>query len=391
LTVPSSVRSRAGLGADAHGRDHAPVVMPREEGGPAIAGVLSGRLEPGGRLPVQIPRSPGGQPGTYLQPPLGAEHSGTTNLDPTPLFPFGHGCSYTTFEVSDLQISSQEIPTDGQFTASVQIRNTGSRPGQEVIQLYLHDVLASVARPVKQLIGFARVHLDAGQAQEVSFTVHADRTAYTDRELQRIVEPGDIEVLIGTSATHLPHRAQIRLTGPMRVVGQNAWIRPAARPCTSAKSGSCRSLVPEITRPTPLSRASRSMAAIASAAYVLSISWHSTSISGAGLLPAARRLYSLSVSDLWNLASAIVDVGRGTVLFVNGGSGARPNPKVVGSHFTTVSEYRTYVQAHPSWVTRLALGLTDSACTVCATVPALPGMVPGPSPWPLGSGERPPN
>jgi len=123
--------------------------------------------------------------------------------------------------VSDLQISSQEIPTDGQFTASVQIRNTGSRPSEEVIHLYLHDVVASVARPVKQLIGFARVHLAVGQAQEVSFAVHADRTAYTNRELQRIVEPGDIEVLVGTSATHLPHRAQLRLTGPVRVVGHD--------------------------------------------------------------------------------------------------------------------------------------------------------------------------
>lgn len=210
--------------------------MPGEEGGPAIAGVLSGRLEPAGRLPVQIPRSPGGQPGTYLQPPLGAEHSGTTNLDPTPLFPFGHGCSYTTFEVSDLQISSHEIPTDGQFTASVRIRNTGSRPGQEVIQLYLHDVVASVARPVRQLSGFARVHLAAGQTQEVSFAVHADRTAYTNRELQRIVEPGDIEVLIGTSATQLPHQARVRLTGPVRVVGHGrrmvtpVSIRSVGRP-----------------------------------------------------------------------------------------------------------------------------------------------------------------
>jgi beta-xylosidase len=195
--------------------------MPGEEGGPAIAGVLSGRLEPGGRLPVQIPRSPGGQPGTYLQPPLGAEHGGTTNLDPTPLFPFGHGCSYTSFEVCDLKIGSSEIPTDGEFTVSVQIRNIGSCQGEEVIQLYLHDVVASVARPVKQLTGFARVSLPAGHAKEVSFAVHADRTAYTNRELQRIVEPGDIDVLVGTSAVHLPCRGRVRLTGPLRVVGHD--------------------------------------------------------------------------------------------------------------------------------------------------------------------------
>ena len=151
--------------------------LPGQEGGGAIAGVLSGRIQPSGRLPVQIPRSPGGQPGTYLQPPLGAEHSGTSNLDPTPLFPFGHGRSYTVFTIDDLRLSSAEVPTDGEFTASVRVRNTGSRAGEEVIQLYLHDVVATVARPVRQLVGFTRVALDAGAAADVSFRVHADRTA----------------------------------------------------------------------------------------------------------------------------------------------------------------------------------------------------------------------
>jgi hypothetical protein len=195
------------------------VFMPGEEGGQAIAGVLSGRIQPSGRLPVQIPRSPGGQPGTYLQPPLGAEYGGTSNLDPAPLFPFGHGRSYTDFEVDDLRISSSDVPTDGEFTASVRVRNTGSRAGEEVIQLYLHDVVASVTRPVKQLAGFARVALDPGEAAEVSFGVHADRTAFTGRDMQRIVEPGTVDVLIGTSAANLPCRGQVRLTGPVRVVG----------------------------------------------------------------------------------------------------------------------------------------------------------------------------
>ena len=209
--------------------------MPGEEGGQAIAGVLSGRIQPSGRLPVQIPRSPGGQPGTYLQPPLGAENGGTSNLDPTPLFPFGHGCSYTVFEVANLRISSGEVPTDGEFTASVRVRNTGSRAGEEVVQLYLHDVVATVTRPVKQLAGFARVALEAGDAVEVSFDVHADRTAFVGRELRRIVEPGEVEVLIGTSATDLPCRGQVRLTGPVRTVGHDRRLvtpvnlRPAAR------------------------------------------------------------------------------------------------------------------------------------------------------------------
>ena len=128
--------------------------MPGQEGGQAIAGVLSGRIQPTGRLPVQIPRLAGGQPGTYLQPPLGVDSDGPSNLDPTPLFPFGHGRSYTTFDVDDLLIDRAEVPTDGEFTASVRVRNTGSRAGEEVVQLYLHDVVASVARPVKQLVRF---------------------------------------------------------------------------------------------------------------------------------------------------------------------------------------------------------------------------------------------
>jgi beta-xylosidase len=195
--------------------------MPGEEGGLAIAGVLSGRVEPRGRLPVQIPRSAGSQPGTYLQPPLGAENGGTSNLDPTPLFPFGYGCSYASFEVDDLHISSSDIPTDGEFTASVRVRNTSARRGEEVIQLYLHDVVASVTRPVKQLTAFARVSLDAGDASEVSFRVHADRTAFTNRDLKRIVEPGEIEVFVGTSARDLPCRGRVRLTGAVRVVGHD--------------------------------------------------------------------------------------------------------------------------------------------------------------------------
>jgi beta-glucosidase len=196
--------------------------MPGEEGGPAIAGVLSGRVQPGGKLPVQIPRRPGGQPGTYLQPPLGSPESvGISTLDATPLYPFGYGGSYTTFVVDGLRISDAEVPTDGEFTVSVRVRNTGPREGSEVVQLYLHDVVAQVARPVRQLAGFARVGLAPGEGVDVTFRVHADRTAYPDRRLERVVEPGDIEVMVGTSAADLPCRGRVRLTGPLRVVGHD--------------------------------------------------------------------------------------------------------------------------------------------------------------------------
>ncbi|WP_214409247.1 glycoside hydrolase family 3 N-terminal domain-containing protein [Sphaerisporangium fuscum] len=209
--------------------------MPGEEGGAAIAGVLSGRVQPSGKLPVQIPRNHGGQPGTYLQPPLGSDSHGISNLDPTPLFPFGHGVSYTTFEVGDLRVGDAEVPTDGEFTVSVRVRNTGGRAGEEVVQLYLHDLLAQVTRPVRQLAGFTRVRLEAGESARVTFTVHADRTAFTGRDLRRVVEPGDVEVLVGTSASDLPCRGRVRLTGPLREVGRGrrlvtpAVVEPAGR------------------------------------------------------------------------------------------------------------------------------------------------------------------
>jgi beta-glucosidase len=206
---------------DLHGRAAGLVqaFMPGEEGGAAVAGILSGRVQPTGKLPVQIPRRPGGQPGTYLQPPLGAERTEISPVDPTPLFPFGHGRSYTSFAVDGLALGAPSIPTDGEVTVSVRVRNTGARMGEEVVQLYLRDVQASVVRPVRQLVGFTRVPLEPGAEAEVRFRLHADRTAFTSRSLERIVEPGDVEVLVGTSAADLPARGTVRLTGPVRVVG----------------------------------------------------------------------------------------------------------------------------------------------------------------------------
>ncbi len=199
--------------------------FPGEEGGPAIAGVLSGRVQPGGKLPVQIPRTPGAQPSTYLQPPLGRlESRGISTVDTTPLFPFGHGSSYTTFEVNDLKLSGDTIATDGEIEVSVRVRNTGTRDGSEVVQLYLHDVVAQVARPVQQLLGFARIELRAGDSHEVVFRVHADRFAYTNGAFQRVVEPGDVQLWLGTSAANVPCRTTIRVTGQTRVVGSDRQL-----------------------------------------------------------------------------------------------------------------------------------------------------------------------
>jgi beta-glucosidase len=196
--------------------------IPGQEGAAAIAGVLSGRIVPSGKLPVQIPRHVGGQPGTYLQPALGSvESAGISGLEVRPLFPFGYGASYTDFTIADLRLSAPEIGSDGEFTATVRVRNTGDRSGDEVVQLYLRDIVARVARPLKLLTGFARVSLEPGQAADVTFRVHADRTAYTGPDLRRIVDPGEFEVMLGTSSLDLPCRAIVRITGDVRVVGHD--------------------------------------------------------------------------------------------------------------------------------------------------------------------------
>jgi beta-glucosidase-like glycosyl hydrolase len=203
--------------------------MPGEEGGAAIAGVLSGRVNPTGKLPLQVPRLAGGQPSTYLQPPLGAYTKGTSDLDPTAMFAFGHGLSYTTYEYDGLTLSAPEIATDGELTVSVRVRNTGYRAGAEIVQLYLHDVEATVTRPLLQLAGFARVPLAAGASARVEFTLHADRTAFTGPDLRRIVEPGEFELHIGRSAADLPGYARFRMTGATREVGAGRVLSTPVR------------------------------------------------------------------------------------------------------------------------------------------------------------------
>ncbi|MFE2380054.1 beta-xylosidase/alpha-l-arabinosidase [Streptomyces misionensis] len=198
--------------------------FPGEEGGPALAGVLSGRVNPSGRLPVSVPREPGGQPWTYLQPPLGLAGE-VSNLDPTPLFPFGHGGSYTTFAWEDVHSPAAELPTDGSYDLSLTVRNTGERAGAEVVQLYLHDPVASVTRPDVRLIGYQRVELAPGESRRLTFHFHPDLSAFTDRTGRRVVEPGDLELRLSGSSADIRHRARLRLTGPVRPVGTERRLR----------------------------------------------------------------------------------------------------------------------------------------------------------------------
>lgn len=192
--------------------------MPGEEGGPALAGVLSGRINPSGRLPVGIPDHPGGQPGTYLAPALGWFSEGISNLDPRPLYPFGHGLGYTSFELSGLNLDAECIDVVGETHVSVTVANTGDREGAHVVQLYASDTHAQVVRPLKELIGYVKVKLAAGESKRVTFTVHADRLSFTGLGMRRIVEPGEHVLSVGNSSEDRPLSATLTLTGTTRVV-----------------------------------------------------------------------------------------------------------------------------------------------------------------------------
>jgi beta-glucosidase len=202
--------------------------FPGEEGGGAIAGVLSGRVNPTGKLPVGVPRHVGGSPYTYLAPPLGQHSEGVSNLDPSPAYWFGHGLSYTAYAYADLAVSSTEIAVDGTVDVSVAVTNTGTRDGVEVVQLYAGDPVASVTRPVTQLIGFARVPLASGASSTVTFEVHTDRLSFTGRDLTRIVEPGEITFRIGTAGDTFAGPVSVRLVGENRTItGARVMDTPA--------------------------------------------------------------------------------------------------------------------------------------------------------------------
>ncbi|MDQ7906118.1 glycoside hydrolase family 3 N-terminal domain-containing protein [Phytohabitans sp. ZYX-F-186] len=205
--------------------------FPGEEGAPAVAGVLSGRVCPSGRLPVSVPRGPGGGPATYLGPPL-AHATSVTSVDPTPLYPFGHGLSYTAFAWDGVRVDGAlpdperpvEVPTDGAVTVSVTVHNIGDRSGADVVQLYLHDPVAQVTRPVVRLIGYARVALAPGQSRRVDLRVHADLSAFTGRAGTRVVEPGALELRISRSSADVAHTVGLRLVGAERTVGTDRQL-----------------------------------------------------------------------------------------------------------------------------------------------------------------------
>ena len=178
------------------------VWYPGEEGGNAVADVLFGDYNPAGRLPITFPVSVGQVPLIYNHKPTGRLDY-YYDLPGEPLFPFGFGLSYSTFAYSNMKVDKPSLSRGDSLRIHFTVQNTGSRDGDEVVQLYLKDLIASVARPVLELKGFQRVYLRAGEARELSFTISPEMLMMLDRDLKRVIEPGDFSILIGSSATDI--------------------------------------------------------------------------------------------------------------------------------------------------------------------------------------------
>ena len=172
-----------------------------QETGTALARLLFGDVNPGGKLPVTIPRSVGQLPIFYNHKPTARR--GYLFDTTEPLWPFGYGLSYTTFALENLALDRAEMGAGDTATVSVEVVNTGDRAGDEVVQLYVRDVVSSVTRPVKELKGFERVTLAPGERRTVSFSVGPEQLRFFNRAMERVVEPGEFELMVGSNSVDL--------------------------------------------------------------------------------------------------------------------------------------------------------------------------------------------
>jgi len=175
------------------------VWYPGEEGGQAVADVLFGDYNPAGRLPITFPLDESQLPLVYNHKPTGRGDD-YYNLSGLPLFPFGFGLSYTNFEYSNMYLHQNNITQKDSVMVSCTIKNTWKFAGDEVVQLYIHDMLASVSQPVIALKGFQRIHLNAGESKEISFTITPEMLSMLDKDLKTVIEPGDFRIMIGASS-----------------------------------------------------------------------------------------------------------------------------------------------------------------------------------------------
>ncbi len=212
--------------------------MPGQFAGKVIADVLDGSANPGGKMTMTVPRSVGQVPVTYNHR-TGSGYNragagggygsaifsgGYVDEDDSPLFCFGHGLSYTTFELKDFCLEETNVPTDGKIVVSLAVKNTGEREGDEVVQLYYHTKKAHVIRPVKQLAGFKRISLAAGEEKKVTFTLDTAQLGYYNEDMEFVVEPTVMDVMVGTSAHDIHFCEEVVLSGEKRdVMGRRSY------------------------------------------------------------------------------------------------------------------------------------------------------------------------
>ena len=177
------------------------------ESGNAIADILFGDVNPGGKLPVTFPRLTGQVPIYYNhlntgRPPDAGSRYNSKYIDApwTPQFPFGFGLSYTQFKISNVAISATQIRPDGTIRVTADVENVGKRAGDEVVQLYIRDLAASIARPVKELKGFQRIMLQPGQKRSVEFILRPEHLGFYNQDMRFVVEPGEFRVMVGSNS-----------------------------------------------------------------------------------------------------------------------------------------------------------------------------------------------
>jgi beta-glucosidase len=214
--------------------EHVPAILeawlPGEEGASAVADILFGDYNPGGKLPVTFPRDVGQIPLFYNHKPSGnrshwKEHYVDTSVHP--LYPFGFGLSYTTFEIGNLQIAQDAVQVGDTVTIRVDVANTGDRAGDEVVQLYVRDAVSSVTRPVLELKGFQRITLKPGERKTVIFDLPVSLLAFYDRAMRYVVEPGRMEVLVGNSSANIVCKGSFEITGDVAEITDPAYFSAA--------------------------------------------------------------------------------------------------------------------------------------------------------------------
>ncbi|WP_420641724.1 glycoside hydrolase family 3 N-terminal domain-containing protein [Candidatus Leptofilum sp.] len=211
--------------------DNTPAILeawlPGEEGAEAVADVLFGDCNPGGKLPITVPRGVGQVPIFYNHKPSGGRShwkGDYVDLSHKPLWPFGYGLSYTQFDITNLRLDKTAVATNHSVNISVEIANVGQRAGSEVVQLYVRDEVASVTRPLKELRGFQRVHLEPGEQRTLTFTLAANQLAFYDSQMRFVLEPGTVRLMLGTSSDDLPLVAEIEVVGETAVLTQKTFF-----------------------------------------------------------------------------------------------------------------------------------------------------------------------